>query len=209
MRANTLARPEQTQSLPFQSHRLDIIDRYGQRWLRAQQIADALGYKNRRRGLNDLLKRNGSGFSDDVTRVVTLPAGGGVEQVRIFSLRGAHLLSTLARTSKAAAFRCWIAELLEREATGWIALRQDEAQHLGALLIHLKIAQAAWRKAMPALQALESPLTRHQDAFAHVSFYASTISAILARHAASGAGAGTSERQPWNRASRKTSEARS
>ncbi|MDR5802582.1 Bro-N domain-containing protein [Caballeronia sp. LZ001] len=207
MRANTLARPEQTRSLCFQTYCFDVIDRYGQRWLRAQQIADALGYKNRHRAISDLFERNAAKFSDDMTSVVALPAKGGDEQVRIFSLRGAHLLGTLARTSKAAEFRCWIAELLECEATGWIAIRHDEAQHLGALLIHLTIAQAAWRKAMPALQALESPLTRHQDAFAHVSFYASTISAILARHAASGAG--TSERQPWDRASRKTSEARS
>ncbi|MDR5777286.1 MULTISPECIES: Bro-N domain-containing protein [unclassified Caballeronia] len=206
MRANTLARPEQTQSLRFQTYCFDVIDHSGQRWLQAQQIADALGYKNRRRAINDLFERNAAEFSDDMTSVVTLRTAGSDEQVRIFSLRGAHLLGTLARTSKAAAFRCWIAKLLECEATGWIAIRHDEAQHLGALLIHLKIAQAAWRKAMPALQALESPLTRHQDAFAHVSFYASTISAILARHAASGAG--TSERQPWDRASRKTSEAR-
>ncbi|WP_250464208.1 MULTISPECIES: Bro-N domain-containing protein [unclassified Caballeronia] len=207
MRANALARPEQTRSLRFQTHCFDVIDHSGQPWLQAQQIADALGYKNRRRAINDLFERNAAKFSNGMTSVVTLPARGGDEQVRIFSLRGAHLLGTLARTSKAAAFRCWIAELLECEATGWIAIRQDEAQHLGALLIHLKIAQAAWRKALPALQALESPLTRHQDAFAHVSFYASTISAILARHAASSAG--TSDRQPWDKASRKTPEARS
>ncbi|MDR5777722.1 Bro-N domain-containing protein [Caballeronia sp. LZ002] len=115
MRANTLARPEQTQSLSFQNYRFDVIDRDGQRWLRSPQIAGALGY-NRPDRLYDLYTRNAAEFTSSMTAVVTLPTAGGDQQVRIFSLRGAHLLGMLARTSKAAAFRRWVLDLLEREA---------------------------------------------------------------------------------------------
>ncbi|MDR5777659.1 MULTISPECIES: Bro-N domain-containing protein [unclassified Caballeronia] len=115
MRANVRARPEQTQSLSFQSYRFDVIDREGLRWLSLRQIGVALGYANPHK-VQQVFERNAAEFTDSMTAVVTLPTAGGDQQVRIFSLRGAHLLGMLARTSKAAAFRRWVLDLLEREA---------------------------------------------------------------------------------------------
>jgi prophage antirepressor-like protein len=36
-------------------------------------------------------------------------------QVRVFSLRGAHLIAMLARTPVAKAFRRWVLDVLEKE----------------------------------------------------------------------------------------------
>ena len=38
---------------------------------------------------------------------------GGLQQVRVFSLRGAHLLGMLARTEKAKEFRRWVLDVIE------------------------------------------------------------------------------------------------
>ncbi|MDR5801488.1 Bro-N domain-containing protein [Caballeronia sp. LZ001] len=115
MRANVRARPEQTQSLSFQSYRFDVIDREGLRWLSLRQIGVALGYANPHK-VQQVFERNAAEFTDSMTAVVTLPTAGGDQQVRIFSLRSAHLLGMLARTLKAAAFRRWVLDLIEREA---------------------------------------------------------------------------------------------
>ena len=54
--------------------------------------------------------------SADMTQVMPLPTAGGVQQVRVFSLRGAHLLGMLANTDKAKAFRRWVLDVLDQDA---------------------------------------------------------------------------------------------
>lgn len=103
--------------LTFHDTALHIVDWQGEPWLRGQQIADALGYKNRKQAVDDLFSRNAAEFTDGMTEVLDLPTAGGVQPVRIFSLRGAHLLGMLARTERAAEFRRWVLDVLEgREA---------------------------------------------------------------------------------------------
>lgn len=48
-----------------------------------------------------------------MTALVKLPTAGGEQQVRVFSLRGAHLLGMFARTDKAASFRKWVLDILD------------------------------------------------------------------------------------------------
>lgn len=99
-------------TLQFQSTTLDVIERDSQTWLRLPQIGAALGYENPYK-VQQLYDRNAAEFSDDMTQVVELPTAGGRQQVRIFSLRGAHLLGMLARTAVAAAFRRWVLDVLD------------------------------------------------------------------------------------------------
>jgi prophage antirepressor-like protein len=102
--------------LTFHETALHIVDWKGEPWLRGPQIAGALGY-NREDRLADLYARNAAEFTDGMTEVLDLPTAGGVQPVRIFSLRGAHLLGMLARTDRAAEFRRWVLDVLEgREA---------------------------------------------------------------------------------------------
>lgn len=101
-------------ALVFQSTAFDVVDRSGQPWLRVQQIAVALGYK-RADILQQVHAAHSEEFTDSMTAVVKLPTAGGEQDVRIFSLRGAHLLGMFARTAKAAEFRRWVLDILDRE----------------------------------------------------------------------------------------------
>ena len=53
-----------------------------------------------------------------MTQVIELPTAGGKQQVRVFSLRGCHLLGMLARTKVAKEFRHWVLDVLEKEVSG-------------------------------------------------------------------------------------------
>lgn len=100
-------------ALRFHDTDFDVLDLHGQPWLRGPQIAGALGYGDAGKRVADLYARNADEFTGDMTQVVELPTAGGRQSVRVFSLRGAHLLGMLARTAVAAAFRRWVLDVLD------------------------------------------------------------------------------------------------
>lgn len=103
-------------ALSFKNTHFQITDINGQPWLRGFQIASALGYKNPSSDIAKVYDRNADEFTDSMTRVIELTTAGGKQQVRVFSLRGAHLLGMLARTKAAKEFRHWVLDVLERES---------------------------------------------------------------------------------------------
>ena len=105
-------------SLSFRDVNFDITDIHGQPWLRGLQFASALGYKNPAADIVNLYNRNADEFTDSMTQVIELPTAGGKQQVRVFSLRGCHLLGMLARTKVAKEFRRWVLDVLEKEVSG-------------------------------------------------------------------------------------------
>lgn len=105
-------------SLSFRDVNFDITDIHGQPWLRGLQVASALGYKNPAADIVNLYNRNADEFTDSMTQVIELPTAGGKQQVRVFSLRGCHLLGMLARTKVAKEFRRWVLDVLEKEVSG-------------------------------------------------------------------------------------------
>ena len=105
-------------SLSFRDVNFDITDIHGQPWLRGLQVASALGYKNPAADIVNLYNRNADEFTDSMTQVIELPTAGGKQQVRVFSLRGCHLLGMLARTKVAKEFRHWVLDVLEKEVSG-------------------------------------------------------------------------------------------
>lgn len=100
-------------TLRFQETEFDVVDIHGQAWLRSYQIGSALAYSQPDAAIAKLYERNADEFTEDMTTVMDLPTAGGVQQVRIFSLRGAHLLGMLARTEIAKAFRRWVLDVLD------------------------------------------------------------------------------------------------
>lgn len=62
----------------------------------------------------NLYDRNADEFTDSMTALVELDTEGGKQKVRIFSLRGCHLLGMLSRTKIAKEFRKWVLDVLER-----------------------------------------------------------------------------------------------
>jgi prophage antirepressor-like protein len=131
--------------LSFQNHPLDLIEIDGENWVRGQQIADALGYKNPRQAIDDLYTRNESEFTEHMTRVVDLPTAGGVQQVRVFTLRGAHLLGMLARTPVAASFRRWILDVLDGIVAPQETGRMTFPQRLGYLKFRTQLLKELGR----------------------------------------------------------------
>lgn len=109
--ANTSGAP----ALTFQSTIFDVVVRDGQPWIRANQIGLALEYKNPELSIAKLYRANQEEFTDRMTAVVKLDSAGGAQDTRLFSLRGAHLLAMFARTAKAAEFRRWVLDVLDRE----------------------------------------------------------------------------------------------
>lgn len=106
-----------SQGLSFQGNEFDVVDRCGQPWLKAADIARALGYA-REDSVSRLYDRNAEEFTDSMSLTVKLTVkgfgnGNSEKEVRIFSLRGAHLLAMFARTAVAKAFRKWVLDILD------------------------------------------------------------------------------------------------
>jgi len=109
--------PNDTTNIPllYDRTRLDGLRMEGQIWLRDHQIGAPLGFAHNRAVLN-LYNRHSDEFTADETRLILEQTGGGSQQVRVFSTRGALLLTILARTPPAARFRRWLLDLLEGKA---------------------------------------------------------------------------------------------
>lgn len=105
-------------SLSFKDTNFQITDINGQPWLRGYQIGNALEYSDGAVAIAKLYDRNADEFTDSMTQVIELPTAGGKQQVRVFSLRGCHLLGMLARTKVAKEFRRWVLDVLEKEVSG-------------------------------------------------------------------------------------------
>ena len=108
-------------SLAFQNTTFTVTDRDGQHWLRASEIAQALGYANND-AVGKLYDRNADEFTGSMTQVIEIPVTPNStvtknlqNKVRIFSLRGCHLLAMFARTAVAKEFRKWVLDVLDRE----------------------------------------------------------------------------------------------
>lgn len=127
-------------TLTFNSTTLATINQDDQVWLTSSDLAAALGYKTAD-SVTRIFNRNKDEFSQNMTQVieaVNLTASAKTKgcsvnngestdsvlsaktkglktKIRIFSLRGCHLLAMFARTKIAKAFRVWVLDILERE----------------------------------------------------------------------------------------------
>lgn len=109
--ANTHARAT---ALSFHSTTFGIVDHQGQPWLKANEIAQALGYADES-AINRIYARRSDEFTDAMTCSVKLTDQIQTREIRIFSLRGAHLLAMFARTAVAKEFRAWVLDLLDHQ----------------------------------------------------------------------------------------------
>lgn len=116
------------QSVAFEDTKIDLITRDSEVWARGSQIASALGYKDAS-AVSRIYGRNKDEFSGSMTSTVKLTdQNGQLKEMRVFSLRGAHLIAMFARTKKAKAFRRWVLDILDSlHAGGDYVRRQHEA----------------------------------------------------------------------------------
>lgn len=104
-------------ALTFHDTTFHPIVRAGQPWLTASEIAAALGYA-REDSISRIYDRRKDEFTAAMSETVNLTVSGNLQnEARIFSLRGAHLLGMFARTPRAAEFRRWVLDILDRETS--------------------------------------------------------------------------------------------
>lgn len=107
--------------LTFQNITFEPIYQDGQLWFTSTELAKALGY-SRTDNVSRVYARNSDEFTDSMTTTVKMTLvrkTGEVDvMVRVFSLRGAHLIAMFASTPVAKEFRKWVLDILDREVTG-------------------------------------------------------------------------------------------
>ncbi|MBE5253376.1 Bro-N domain-containing protein [Mixta mediterraneensis] len=105
--------------LIFRSHTLEAIEHEGQSWFTAATLAIALEYADTR-SVTKIYTRNEDEFTPCMSLVVSLTTSGKInglqhKKVRVFSLRGAHLIAMFASTPVAKEFRKWVLDLIDKE----------------------------------------------------------------------------------------------
>ena len=157
-------------TLTFQDKTLNVIDCDGRQWLTIRDITAALypvdkggaqsdaPFARFERQMRNLYARHAEEFSESMTALIDVQTAGGVQKVRVFSLRGAHLLGMFARTKKAKAFRRWVLDIIERHRDEAGILTTEYHQALAALALAQETASLhgrglnLWRQRKPSLR---------------------------------------------------------
>lgn len=108
-------------TLAFNGIQLNPINHNNQIWLTSSELASSLGYADEG-GVRKIYNRYKDEFSASMS--VILPAtqidplgeySGLQREIRVFSLRGCHLLAMFSRTAIAKQFRVWVLDVLDKE----------------------------------------------------------------------------------------------
>ncbi|NBI12533.1 hypothetical protein GVX81_02620 [[Haemophilus] felis] len=131
-------------TLTFQNTTLSVINQNNQTWLSVTDIAKALGYKETN-GVIRLYNAHADEFTPCMTALIDMQTAGGMQKVRIFSLRGCHLIGMLSHTKVAKDFRRWVLDILDREThqPKQLELPKPEKRYTVELTEH-EINQLAW-----------------------------------------------------------------
>lgn len=98
--------------LTFKSQRIIPVIVNNLPFLRVPQIEGALNYRSGK--FLQIYNRHADEFTPDMSFLTTVDTAGGKQQVRVFSLRGCHLLAMFSKTPVAKEFRRWVLDLIER-----------------------------------------------------------------------------------------------
>lgn len=104
--------------LVFKSRTLEAVEHEGKFWFTASTLATALEYADAR-SVTNIYNRNSDEFTPCMSQVINMITSGQInglqhKKVRVFSLRGAHLIVMFACTSVAKEFRRWVLDLIEQ-----------------------------------------------------------------------------------------------
>ncbi len=98
--------------LTFKSHTFTPVIVNNLPFLRVPQIEDALNYRSGK--LLQIYNRHADEFTPEMSTILKLKAvDGKMRDVRVFSLRGCHLLAMFSKTPVAKEFRRWVLDLIE------------------------------------------------------------------------------------------------
>lgn len=121
-------------ALSFNDVNFTPVQQDNQAWITSRELGQALGY-SREDAVNKIFERNSDEFTGSMTRNVKLTLQGQAREIRVFSLRGCHLIAMLSRTAIAKQFRKWVLDVLDREVvTKQLESRQSISPEQQALL---------------------------------------------------------------------------
>lgn len=107
-----------TTQLVFNNTPLSIINLNNQIWISSSELAKVLKYSNSR-AVTKIFNQNRDEFTEHMTKNIEVPNLGTSANLkasmRIFSLRGAHLIAMFSRTEIAREFRKWVLDILDKE----------------------------------------------------------------------------------------------
>lgn len=154
-----------SQALTFNEISFTPVTHQNSLWIRAVELARALGYK-RPDILTKLYTKNADEFTPDMTQVIEIVDNTDSVfpiKARIFSLRGCHLLAMFARTPVAKAFRRWVLDVLDR-----LAAKERAALPEVSTSDTLTPEQQAQLQAIVAAKAGMVPATLRRKAFQEI-----------------------------------------
>lgn len=111
------------QKLEFDGQVFDVIEHGGQPCLTLAEVAaalygeggppkvDTLRYWVKK--AHKIYQQHDDEFTSNMTALVEMQTPGGIQRVRVFSLRGAHLLGMFARSDRAKRFRRWVLDVID------------------------------------------------------------------------------------------------
>ncbi|HIG9072874.1 P22AR C-terminal domain-containing protein [Klebsiella pneumoniae] len=132
-------------------------------WFTSSDLAKALGYASTK-SISNLYSGNSEEFTEAMTMVIGVMTNGinnnlREKKVRIFSLRGAHLIAMFARTDVAKEFRRWVLDILDREVAHSPIAKQftdDELCRLAWMWDVTNRMQNFARDLYPAMRTIKS-----------------------------------------------------
>lgn len=140
-------------TLSFNGVTLTPIPHHHSIWIRATELAHALGYSDES-SVGKIYRRNADEFTPEMTQLIEISDSVNLTvQTRIFSLRGCHLLAMFARTPVAKDFRKWVLDVLDKyNAEQQAALPPEDAPITPADQSVLQAIVRARVEAIPADQ---------------------------------------------------------
>lgn len=123
-----------TLALSFNDVNFSPVQQNGQVWLKTSELAEALGYSDQS-GVTRIYSRNEDEFTQAMSCSVKLTEKGQAREIRVFSLRGCHLIAMFSKTAIAKQFRKWVLDILDHEVLNQqIESRQSISPEQQALL---------------------------------------------------------------------------
>ena len=151
----------QKNELTFHNTNFSYMQMAGQIWLTASEVGEALGYSDDK-AIHRLYRKHADEFTVNMTGVVKVTTPGGVQDSRVFSLRGAHLIAMFARTDVAKEFRRWVLDILDREMMHSPIAKQFTDEELISLCyqqLWMENNQKVCKELYPAMKQIRSELS--------------------------------------------------
>ncbi|HDM8441787.1 TPA: hypothetical protein RU323_004656 [Yersinia enterocolitica] len=145
--------------LTFHNTNFNAVQDKGQIWLTSSELAKALEYSSSK-SISTLFSRNADEFSPAMTQVIEMMTSGNYrKKVRLFSIRGAHLIAMFSTTPVAKEFRKWALDVLDNEVEHSPITKQfsdDELLKMANMWLWADRARKMSKIIYPALLQMES-----------------------------------------------------